>query len=104
MPKFDLPHNDLYLAYMDESLHSLAIKIAHGLRAENIKCLNHLEPVKFKKAIAQAEKRGAQYLAIIGENEQENDTVQLKHLPSGKQIPVTISDLSSWVKAMTHDN
>ena len=70
---------------------------------ENIKCLNILEPVKFKKAISQAEKKGAKFLALMGDNEKQNDEIGLKHLPSGKQVTVKVSDISSWIKAITNE-
>jgi histidyl-tRNA synthetase len=45
-----------------------------------------------------AERAGATYVAIIGDDELANGTVNIKHLATGDQQPVAFSDIAAYVK------
>jgi histidyl-tRNA synthetase len=104
LPNFDQANNDIVLAYLDQKLAITCMQLANKLRDLGIKCLNILEPVKYNKALSQAEKRGASFLAIIGENEIANNEINLKNITTGKQETVKLNDIASWAKVLKNEH
>jgi histidyl-tRNA synthetase len=49
--------------------------------------------VSLKKSFEAADKMGARYILIVGENEVAADAFALKHLASGEQVTVPRTDL-----------
>ena len=50
------------------------------------------------KKLKRANKTSSEYAIIIGENELENNLVQLKNLRNGKQLKLNINDVLDEIK------
>ena len=70
-----------------------ALKWAKELRAHNIAVEVYPEPTKMKKQMGYADDKQIPYVAIVGGNEMETNTVMLKEMSSGNQQQVTLAEL-----------
>ena len=70
-----------------------ALKWAKELRARNIAVEVYPEPTKMKKQMGYADDKHIPFVAIVGGNEMETNTVMLKEMSSGNQQQVTIEEL-----------
>jgi histidyl-tRNA synthetase len=84
---------DVYVAWMGVRAHATAIRAAKVLRKAGFSV--ELPPVeqKFGKALGQADKLGAKYALILGDNEVSEGLWTLKTLADGSQAKYTEPDL-----------
>ena len=84
---------DVYIAWMGEKAHATALRAAKSLRNAGFSV--ELPPVeqKFGKALGHADKLGAKYALILGDNEVSEGLWTLKTLSTGEQAKFTESDL-----------
>jgi histidyl-tRNA synthetase len=84
---------DVYIAWMGERAHATAIRAAKDLRKAGFSV--ELPPVeqKFGKALGQADKLGAKYALILGDNEVSEGLWTLKTLADGSQAKFTELEL-----------
>jgi histidyl-tRNA synthetase len=89
---------DVYIAWMGERAHATAIRAAKDLRKAGFSV--ELPPVeqKFGKALGQADKLGAKYALILGDNEVSEGLWTLKTLADGSQTKLTEPDLLNFLK------
>jgi histidyl-tRNA synthetase len=55
------------------------------------------EAFRLKKSFEAADKMGARYILIVGENEVAADAFALKHLASGEQVTVPRGELAQRI-------
>ena len=82
----------LFATFGQDELH-YALKWAKELRARNIAVEVYPEPTKMKKQMGYADDKQIPYVAIVGGNEMETNTVMLKNMVTGEQKQVTIEEL-----------
>jgi histidyl-tRNA synthetase len=84
---------DVYIAWMGEHAHATAIRAAKDLRKAGFSV--ELPPVeqKFGKALERADKLGARFALILGDNEVAEGLWTLKTLADGSQAKYTEPDL-----------
>jgi histidyl-tRNA synthetase len=84
---------DVYIAWMGDRAHATAIRAAKDLRKAGFSV--ELPPVelKFGKALGQADKLGAKYALILGDNEVSEGLWTLKTLADGSQAKFTEPEL-----------
>jgi histidyl-tRNA synthetase len=84
---------DVYIAWMGDRAHATAMRAAKDLRRAGFSV--ELPPVelKFGKALGQADKLGAKYALILGDNEVSEGLWTLKTLADGSQTKFTEPDL-----------
>ena len=89
---------DVYIAWMGERAQATAIRAAKDLRKAGFSV--ELPPVeqKFGKALGQADKLGAKYALILGDNEVSEGLWTLKTLADGSQAKFTEPDLLEHLK------
>ena len=87
----------LYIAWMGERAYAAAIRAAKDLRRAGFSV--ELPPVeqKFGKALGQADKLGAKYALILGDNEVSEGLWTLKTLSTGEQAKFPEPDLLDFV-------
>jgi histidyl-tRNA synthetase len=80
------PGRDVYIAWMGERAYATAVRAAKDLRDAGFSV--ELPPVaqKFAKALGQADKLGAKYALILGDDEVAEGSWTLKTLADGTQI------------------
>jgi len=83
---------------MGREAYPAAIRAARDLRRAGI--VAELAPVEQKlgKALGQADKRGAHYALILGDNEVSEDLWTLKTLADGTQQKFTEADLLEFLR------
>jgi histidyl-tRNA synthetase len=87
---------DVYVTAMGDNCIVEAIKVAQELRQQlpTLKVMSHCGGGNFKKQMKRADKSGAQFALIIGENEMANNQVAIKPLRTNdEQQLVTRSEL-----------
>jgi histidyl-tRNA synthetase len=88
---------DVYVAWMGEKAYTTAIRAANGLRNAGLRVELPSIEQKFGKALGQADKLGAKYALILGENEVTSGQWTLKTLASGEQAKFTEADLLQFL-------
>lgn len=92
------PRRDVYIAWMGEKVYATAIRAAKSLRTAGFSV--ELPPVgqKFGKALGQADKLGARYALILGDNEVGSGEWTLKTLTDGTQQKLTEPQLLDFLR------
>jgi histidyl-tRNA synthetase len=73
-----------------------AYKLVYELRKNGISAELYSDSVKIQKQMKYANDTHVQYVALLGESELENKTVQVKNMSSGEQTQLSWSDLSTF--------
>jgi len=89
---------DVVIAYMDSSGEGVAVKAACDCRKSNISVNLALEPQKPKKIFSQADKFGASFVYLIGQEEAQSESGSLKNLKTGEQVIVNLAQLVEFIK------
>jgi len=89
---------DVYIAWMGEKAQATAIAAARKLREAGLRV--ELPPVeqKFGKALGQADKVGARYALILGEDEVASGQWTVKKLADGTQVKVAADEIVEVLK------
>jgi histidyl-tRNA synthetase len=87
------PSVDVFIVWMGEAAQPVGIQLAQKLRGAGLKVELPPEEFKFKKALGLADKLGAQYAVLIGENEIAAGKFTLKRLADAVQTSVTETEL-----------
>lgn len=98
LPDFSKQDIDLLVTFQTELGQYPAMKIAQDLRELNLKIETTLTTVNFKKVFGLAEKKGCDYLLLIGEDELEKKLVQIKNLKTKEQKSFKLSELEEMKK------
>jgi histidyl-tRNA synthetase len=70
-----------------------ALRWAKELRANNIAVEVYPEPTKMKKQMSYADTKKIPFVAIVGSNEMDTNTVMLKNMVSGEQQLVSLDEI-----------
>jgi histidyl-tRNA synthetase len=76
---------DVYIAWMGERAYATAVRAAKDLRNAGFSVELPPSELKFGKALGQADKLGARYALILGDNEVAEGLWTLKTLADGTQ-------------------
>jgi histidyl-tRNA synthetase len=85
---------DVYVAPIGAGMNREAARVARELRRHDLVVDLGDESFRLKKSFEAADKMGAIYILIVGENEVAADAFALKHLASGKQETVPRAELA----------
>ncbi len=92
---------DVYIAPLGAGMNREAARVARELRrhdlAANLVVELGDESFRLKKSFEAADKLGARYILIVGENEVKADAFALKHLASGEQVTVPRGELAQRI-------
>ncbi len=92
---------DVYIAPLGAGMNRHAARLARELRrhelAANVVIELGDEAFRLKKSFEAADKMGARYILIVGENEVAADAFALKHLASGEQVTVPRGELAQRI-------
>jgi len=89
---------DVYIAWMGQKTQETAIKAARVLRDSGLRVELPAVEQKFGKALGQADRLGARYALILGEDEVASGLWTLKKLADGTQEKVLAGDLVGRVR------
>jgi histidyl-tRNA synthetase len=91
LPK--LPGLEVFVAWMGASSYTTAVTIARKLRDAGFAVELPPEEMKFKKSLGLADKLGARYALIVGEDEVASGTYTLKRLADAEQKKYSEAEL-----------
>ena len=89
----------VYIAWMGQASYPTAVNIARKLRAAGLSVELPPEEMKFKKSLGLADKLGARYALIIGEDEVASRTFTLKRLADGDQKKLAEGELLEYLES-----
>ncbi len=92
----------VYIAPLGVGMNAEAAKLARELRQqEKLAAAGPVElgdeSFRLKKSFETADKLGARYILIVGENEAKSGSFAVKNLKSGNQISVARADLAQKI-------
>jgi histidyl-tRNA synthetase len=89
---------DVYIVNLGEKARAYAFNIAENLRNHDVKVSLNMEGSSFKSQMKKADKCNAQIAIIIGDNEVENKSIQVKLIrKDGSQKSVDQKNIISYV-------
>ena len=88
-----------FVAPLGASMNPHALKLARELRRAGVTADLGDESFRLKKSFELAQKAGAQYIVIVGENEVAADEFAVKNLASGEQVKVPRTELADYLGA-----
>ena len=89
---------DVYIAPLGAGMNREAARLARELRRHDLVVELGDETFRLKKSFEAADKIGARYILIVGENEVKADAFALKHLASGEQVTVPRGELAQRIR------
>ncbi len=87
-----------FVAPLGAGMNSHALKLARELRRAGVSADLGDENFRLKKSFEAAEKAGAKYIIIVGENEVASNTFAVKNLASGEQVQVPRAELAAFLR------
>ncbi len=88
---------DVYIAPLGAGMNREAARVARELRRHDLVVDLGDESFRLKKSFEAADKMGARYILIVGENEVKADAFALKHLASGEQVTVPRGEMAQRI-------
>jgi histidyl-tRNA synthetase len=82
----------------------IPIEIATQLRRKSINTEIVLEDVPFKKKLNYADKKGVEYILIVGEDEIRDNKFTIKNMKSGEQKTLTIEEVGDLILSVRNKN
>lgn len=95
LPDLKVNDVDLILSFQTEEARKSIWNISKELRKRDLKVINLFEIVKFKKLFPLAEKKGARFVAIIGEDELKSGQILIKNLETKDQQSFALNDFEA---------
>ncbi len=89
---------DVFIAWMGDSAYQTAVRAARTLRDAGFSVELPGAAQKFSKALGQADKLGARYALILGEDEIASGQWTVKRLADGRQSKLSETDLLKLLK------
>lgn len=86
---------DLLIIPMDTNIESL--RLAAILRNKGIKVIIEMNKRKIKKTLDSANKNNIPYVIILGQNEINNNTIEIKDMNSSTNIKVDINEIDKMI-------
>ncbi len=87
-----------YVAPLGAGMNVHALELARELRRAEVSVDLGDETFRLKKSFELAEKAGAKYIVIVGENEIAGDQFAVKNLASGEQLQVARAELTELLR------
>jgi histidyl-tRNA synthetase len=85
VPVVEGEENSLYLTFLGEEAQRRGMALVRSLRRKGIECLMEYKKRSIKSQMSRANKLGARWVLIVGEEELRRGKYQLKNMVSGKQ-------------------
>jgi histidyl-tRNA synthetase len=88
----------LYLAYLGDESKRAGMKAVQFLRSEGVECLIEYKERSMKSQMSRANKLGADWVLIIGEEEVKAEKFKLKNMDSGLQVEGTQDEILKIIR------
>jgi histidyl-tRNA synthetase len=90
---------DVFVAWMGATAYLPAVQLARRLRADNFTVELPHEETKLKKSLGLADKLGARYAVLLGEDELASGSYVLRRLADGEQKKLSEPELVRYLKS-----
>ena len=95
----DIENNSLYdLLIIPMNTNIVSLKLANKLREKGVKVIIEMNNRKIKKALESADKNNIPYVIVLGENEIDSNTIEIKDMIHSSNIKVNIDDIEEMCK------
>jgi len=84
---------DIFIVPIGDKAHSLAVSLLQQIRAADLRADMAYGDRGLKGAMKAADKSGARFAVVIGDEEVSNSQVQIKNLGDSTQAQVAIGDM-----------
>jgi histidyl-tRNA synthetase len=91
---------DVLIAWMGGAAHPAAVKLARRLRNAALAVEVPAEEMKLKRSLGLADKLGARYAVLLGENELASGQLVLRRLSDGEQKKLSEAELLEHLQTM----
>jgi histidyl-tRNA synthetase len=88
----------LYLAYLGDEAKKKSMQLAREFRKADVECLVEYRERGLKNQMSRANKLGASWVLIIGEEELRKECYPLKDMASGKQQNLALDEIMAAVR------
>ncbi len=88
----------VYFAYLGEEAKKECLRLARALRSEGIECLAEFKDRRMKDHFSRANRLGAEWVLVVGEDELRKGKFQLKDMVNSRQFEGTILELAAIIK------
>ncbi|MEG2539519.1 MAG: histidine--tRNA ligase [Clostridium sp.] len=88
----------IFIAALGDEAKTYASKLAQDLRLDGISCERDLLSRSLKAQMKYANKLGAKYSIVLGENELKENKASLKNMETSESVDITLSDLVTIMK------
>ena len=95
----DQPAPDVFVVQASVAAQSACLSVSRTLREQGLVVVMDYEGKSLKSQFRMADKSGARYALVLGDDELAKGTVQLKQLGASEQFEVTVSDVVAKLKA-----
>lgn len=92
-PKESMP--DLFIAALGEKAQLKAVEIANDMREEGFTCLYDVNGRGLRAQMKYANKLGAKYTIVLGDDEVESGIAKLKNMESGEETEIVLQTFVS---------
>ncbi|WP_164216306.1 histidine--tRNA ligase [Virgibacillus sp. YIM 98842] len=89
---------DCYMIALGDEVNSEAVRIVHELRQHGIRTDKDYQNRKLKAQFKAADRLGAKYALVLGEDELQKKVIQVKELETGKEEEIPLSQLAERLK------
>ena len=89
-PKDDI--TDIYIAPLGSKASAQAVKLCNLVRDEGFSAVTDMSGRGLKAQMKYADKIGAKYTVVLGDNEVDSKTAKIKDMQSGEQKEITLPD------------
>ena len=95
---------DLFIVALGEKATLKAIEIAKDMREEGFTALYDLNQRSLRAQMKYADKTGAQFSVVIGDNEVDNDLAKLKNMQTGDETDINLTTFVSKFYSITFND
>jgi len=92
-----LPAPRVFLAYLGDRARREAVRLADELRRAGVAAWMAFGQRGLKSQMREADKRGARYVVILGEDELARGAAAVRDMAAGEQTEVPLEDLVPWL-------
>lgn len=89
---------DLFIVTMGEQADRFAVKLLNDLRKQGVRADKDYLSRKIKGQMKQADRLNANYTIVVGDQELENDKINVKNMQTGESEEITLSEIVNYFK------
>lgn len=88
---------DLYIVAMDDAAKLKAVELANSFRSQGISTELDYADRKMKAQMKAADRANAKFVIVLGDNELQEQAVNVKEMATGEQQKVAFNDLANYL-------